>query len=194
MQAILKQIKDSEQVLELFSKNDSYGRIPVHYAAEYGNSDVIKSMLAKIEDVKQIKKLFSKKDFYSYTPMHYVARYENSAVMEAILEKIKGSQQVLELLTKTNKLGRTPLHYAAKNKNQSVMEAILKNVSEAQRKSLLSLVNKNNETPYYLLDENGYNIKRVNRIIRLRTGSYSSGYSVSIPDYSSAFDFASSLF
>jgi len=161
----------------LSSKDHKYGRTPLHWAALYGNKDVVELLLAKGANVNAT-------DNDRMTPLHLVAKNDQKETAKLMLEtatlllasnadvnavdfpfgdtplhKAAGGrhEEMVELLlankadiNSQNGSGWTPLHIAASEGHKDVAELLLAHGADLNAKTY------HGDTPMYWAAENGY--------------------------------------
>jgi ankyrin repeat protein len=159
------------------SKDYKYGRTPLHWAALYGNRDVVKLLLARGANVNAV-------DNDRMTPLHLVAKNDRKETAKLMLETAKlllasnadvntvdfpfgdtplhkaaeGSCKEMAELLLANKAdvnaqngsGWTPLHAAASEGHKDMAELLLAHEAEVNAKTY------GGNTPMYWAAENGY--------------------------------------
>jgi hypothetical protein len=102
--------------------SDSYGRVPLSWAAENGHEAVVKQLLEKGAELE------SKDSYYGRTPLSWAAVNGHKAVVKQLLEK--GA----ELESKDSYYGRTPLSWAADRGHEAVVELLFEQGAELESK------------------------------------------------------------
>ena len=109
---------------------DDSGRIPLHYAAHFGNVDVVELFLQKNNSIAY------KKDNEGMCALHISAREGNEGVMRTIIKKCPDTCELLD-----DKHG-TALHLAVESGRINVVKLFLGTVKNEQ--------DKNGNTPLHL--------------------------------------------
>jgi ankyrin repeat protein len=139
--AFLKQDK------KLVNARDSGGKAPLHWAALYGQTKVMKLLLAEKADVNLL-------DGDGFTPLHWAATFNKRDAVELLLAN-KANMNI-----KVEKYGWTPLRLAVIHGHMAAAEALLNggsdpNVKDDQNIPLLhqAIIRGNKEMVELLLDK-----------------------------------------
>jgi len=124
-------------------RKDDKGATPLHAAAEYGYSEIVKVLLEH-GAAPNIR------DKYGDTPLHYAAVFGNSKVVKVLLEH--GVDPNIR-----DKYGATPLHYAAAFDYPKIVELLPKDLSDYDATPLQGAVEFNYPEVVKLLLEHGAN-------------------------------------
>jgi ankyrin repeat protein len=100
----------------LVTSKDSFGRTPLHSAAENGNKAVVELLLANNADVNAADK-------YDSTPLHFAAMHDRKDAAKLLLANKAH-------VNAKDQAGATPLHYAAAYGHEDVAELLLANNAE----------------------------------------------------------------
>jgi ankyrin repeat protein len=146
--------------VDLNSRDDTYGRSALSWAAGNGFDDVVKLLIKGFSSLKRLELLFRKGaqvnsvDKYGRTPLSYAVWNGNVAVVKRLIRA--GARADLK-----DKIGGTPLSYSICNGNKEVIKLLFKKVSQAdseddiKKKLLLSAAENGHEDVVKLLLEIG---------------------------------------
>ena len=88
--------------LTKYTQEKLFGITPIHIAARYGHTKIVKFLVPKVQDFNAAYPL------NNYTPLHYAARYNYLEMFRFLASKVDDFNA-----PKPN--GWTPLHLAARN-------------------------------------------------------------------------------
>ncbi|KAJ9672023.1 hypothetical protein PVL29_025599 [Vitis rotundifolia] len=120
---------------ELIYETDSYGRIPLHYAAAYCAPEVADRLLELDASTAQIQ------DDYLSTPAHLAAEGDRVGVLTKLFNRCPNSIDLL------NKHQQNILHVAAQNGSVDVVKYI---TSLREKDDLINQPDKDGNTPLHL--------------------------------------------
>src|ERR1043166_3257174 len=120
---------------ELVNSTDSYGRRPLHYAAQRGHTDIVKLLIDYKADVNAKVTERSAAGVVNWTPLHLAAERGRVAVAELLLEK--GAD-----IEAKDVWDRTPLFLAVLEAQKEILEVLVAhkanvNVRDKRGKSAL---------------------------------------------------------
>ncbi len=132
---------------------DIYGNTPLHVAANYGRTEVVKAILEVVKDKPELlQSILLAQSNVGYTPLDLAANIGSFEVVKAMLEAVKDNTELLQsiLLAQSN-VGYTQLHLAALNGRTEVVTAILEVVKDKPEllQSLLIAQDKDGNTPFH---------------------------------------------
>ncbi len=119
----------------LVSTRDGYGKLPLHYAAEAGNVEIVKFLLAHKADI-------TGQDNRGWTALHHAVNNDHTATVELLIAH--GAK-----MNAPNAMNWTPLHLAVFRKNEAIVIALMKAKADVFAKTSSAL------TPYTLAAESG---------------------------------------
>jgi len=102
---------------KLISAKDSSGKTPLHWAAFYGQKNVVELLLAQKADVNAL-------DGYGFTPLHWAAEYDRSDVVEVLLNN------KADFNIKVANYGWTPLRLAVIHDHIATADVLMKRGSD----------------------------------------------------------------
>jgi trans-aconitate 2-methyltransferase len=126
----------------LLTQVDDNQRLPLHYAAQFGNVGIIKLLTQNVTSGKQINAV----DFDGNTPLHMCAMYANSAfqINKSIDDYAETVAELRNLGADTsirNKENKTPLDLA--RNSDSDVEAVVKNLTSPLKPNTTFKMNGN---------------------------------------------------
>ena len=138
----------------LIYRKSLFGRIPLHYAALNGHTNVVKLLIATELDL--IKERLSSKERRKAKSAN-VNVQDNEGKTPLHLSALKGHKEVVRLLIArgakvmaTTKFGDTPLHCAAGEGHKDVVELLIAKEADVNARD------GRNKTPLYLASERGH--------------------------------------
>ena len=120
LEAVVRILLKEEVDVNIETKDETFGRTPLSYAAQGGHEAIVQQLLARGADIEA-------KDRFGQTPLSFAAQGGHEAVVQQLLA------QGADIEAKA-RAGRTPLSFAAMRGHEAVVQQLLARGADIEAK------------------------------------------------------------